>query len=106
MTSYKNFTSLMQQTEVVQRVADDLVTESARILRDVVKKFEETGEPVGDYHLPSTLGYFGEVALKALVEAGQLEEVSSEGTGTLHRIKPTRKGNSSYKKLKKETRVS
>ena len=105
MTSYKNFSSLVQQTEVVQRVVDDLVIESAKMLRDVVKKFEETGEPVGDHHLPST-GYFGEVILKALVESGQLEEVSSEGTGSLHRFKPTRKGNSAYKKLKKETRVS
>jgi len=105
LTSYKNFSSLVQQTEVVQRVVDDLVIESAQILRDVVKKFEETGEPIGDHHFPSS-GYFGEVILKALVESGHIEEVSSEGTGSLHRFKPTRKGNASYKKLKKEAHVS
>ena len=105
MTSYKNFSSIVQQTDVVQRVVDDLVIESAQILREVVKKFEATGEPIGDHHLPSS-GYFAEVILRALVEAGQIEEVSSEGTGSLHRFKPTRKGNASYKKLKKEERVS
>ena len=47
MTSYKNFSSIVQQTDVVQRVVDDLVIESAQILREVVKKFEETGEPIG-----------------------------------------------------------
>lgn len=77
-----------------------MMIEAAQVLRDISRNFEDTGQPMGDHHLPSG-GYMGEMVVKALMEAGQIEEIPSEGSGALHQYKPTKQGQSAYGKLKK-----
>lgn len=101
MAAYDDFTKTLKNTDVVKGIMKDLVFEAAQTLRDVSKKFDDTGDATGDHHLPVS-PFFGEVIIKALLETGQIEEVVSEGSGSLHQFKPTKKGSTLNKKITKE----
>lgn len=100
MGAFDDFSKAISDTDVVQRVIQSMMIEAAQVLRDISRSYEDTGEPMGDHHLPAG-GYMGEMVVKALLEAGQIEEISAEGSGALHQYKPTKQGQSAYGKLKK-----
>ena len=101
MAALDDFTSTISETAVIQRVNAGMMMEAAQALRDICQQFERTGTPLADHHLPAG-GYMGEMIVKALIEAGHIEEVLSDQRGFLHQYKPTKKGQSLYTKLMKE----
>jgi DNA-binding MarR family transcriptional regulator len=96
-----DFSSTIRETAVIQRVNAGMMMEAAQALRDICQQFERTGAPLADHHLPAG-GYMGEMIVKALIEAGHIEEVFSDERGFLHQYKPTKEGQSLFTKLMKE----
>jgi hypothetical protein len=99
MSFINEFQQLLESTEIMLQVKKSLEEEPLKLLRDICRKSGDGKLPVPDYNLPIQ-GYTGDVALKALVQAGMLEK-SDGGRVALFSYKPTELGIDYSKKLKK-----
>ncbi len=104
MGAFDNFSASVSGTPVVTRMVNSTMIEAAQALRDICKEFENSGNPLGDHHLPAG-GYMGEMVVKALIESKFIEEAESE-RGALHQYRPTKAGRKAYEGLKKEDAFS
>ena len=102
--AFDNFSASVSGTPVVTRMVNSTMIEAAQALRDICKEFENSGNPLGDHHLPAG-GYMGEMVVKALIESKFIEEAESE-RGALHQYRPTKAGRKAYEGLKKEDAFS
>jgi hypothetical protein len=99
MSFIKEFQQLLDSTEIMAQVRKSLEEEPLNLLREICKKSGQDMAPVPDYSLP-VQGYTGDVALKALVQAGLVDKIDG-GRVALFSYKPTDLGIEYYKKLKK-----
>jgi hypothetical protein len=98
MSAIDNFAILLETTEVIKQVLKSLKEEPARLLGDICREYQRTGQSVPDHHLRFT-GYLGEAALKPLLSAGLLRRQSG-GTLSLYSSEPTSEGLEQYERLK------
>ena len=99
MTTIKDFHELLKSTEIMAQVVNSLEEEPLKLLKDICRKNEQSGQPVPDYNIP-VQGYIGDVALKSLVQAGLLDKIDG-GKIALYSYQPTGLGNEYCKKLSK-----
>jgi hypothetical protein len=99
MSSIKELQQLLESTEIMLQVKKSLDEEPLKLLRDICRKSGDDDLPVPDYNLP-VQGYTGDVALKALVQAGLVDKIDG-GRVALFSYKPTALGIDYCKKLKK-----
>jgi hypothetical protein len=101
VAAFDEFSKSVSATAVVRRVVESMMIEAAQALRDICVRWEAMHEPLGDHHLPAG-GYMGEMVVRALIEAGLIEEVTPKERGFLRRYKPTDQGMATYNGLKGE----
>jgi len=94
----KEFQQLLESTEIMLQVKNSLEDEPLKLLREVCRRSGQENLPVPDYSLP-VQGYTGDVALKALVQAGLVDKVDG-GRVALFSYKPTALGIEYCNKLK------
>jgi hypothetical protein len=99
MSFKKEFLDLLESTEIIRQVKNNLDEEPVKLLHEICAKSGQDNLPVPDYNLPIQ-GYTGDVALKALVQAGLVDKVDG-GRVALYSYKPTSLGIDYCKKLKK-----
>lgn len=98
MTDLNEFVGLIEQTEEIKSVIRSVKLEPARLLCNICCDYQETGVPVPDHRL-NLVGYLLDVALRALLSAGLIEEKPG-GRRSLYVYKPTEKGLEQYEKMK------
>ncbi len=99
MSFKKELQGLLESTEIMLQVKNNLEEEPVKILREICERSGQDSVPVPDFSLP-VQGYTGDVALKALVQAGLVDKVDG-GRVSLFSYKPTGLGIDYYKRLKK-----
>jgi hypothetical protein len=97
MGARDDFLALVHNTEVMKHLLQLMEQEPFRIFTAICKEYEHTGKPVSDHHIPHST-YVGELALKALVAAGLVEQQPG-GRVSLYQYKPTDQGVTTYKNL-------
>jgi len=100
MSAIDDFAARLGATEVMQGIQRSLKEEPARLLGDICREHEKTGQPVPDHHL-HLVGYVGDAALKALLSAGLIKGHSG-GRLSLFCYEPTPEGLEQYQRLKAE----
>jgi len=100
MSAIDEFTTLMENTEVMKQVFRSIREEPAYRLRDICREYARTGNPVPDHRL-QLFGYMGEMAIKALLSAGLVARHSG-GTLSLYTYEPTAEGLRHYAGLRDE----
>ncbi len=98
MGALDNFFALLEATEVMHQVVRSLKEEPARLLGDICREYERTGQSVSDHHL-NLVGYLGEASLKALISA-ELVYQQPGNRFALYCYEPTAKGMEQYEGLK------
>jgi hypothetical protein len=101
MGAYEDLVQTIKQTEVMQQALAGLQEEPVKLLRAICKEYEASNEPVSDHHFHLS-GYWGEIALRALLSAGLIEQQSGDRS-SIFRYKPTPAGMEHYKRLIRET---
>ncbi len=92
------FFALLEKTETMQQVMNNLKEEPAQALGDICLEYQRTGKPVPDHRLLLT-GYLGEAALRAFVSAGLIERLPG-GTTSAYCYMPTAEGLKECEKMK------
>ncbi|MBI4328733.1 MAG: hypothetical protein HY685_02580 [Chloroflexi bacterium] len=101
MTSgYKEFASLINNTEIIKQVLKNIEEEAAQAFRQIAREYERTKQPVPDHYL-STGGYLGEMIVRALIIVGLIAERSVDRY-VVKAYVPTEQGVALYKKLVEE----
>ena len=100
MGARDDFLALVHDTEVMKHLLQLAEQEPFRIFTAICKEYEHTGKPIPDHHIPHST-YVGELALKALVAAGMVEQQPG-GRVSLYQYKPTEQGVAAYKNLAAE----
>lgn len=100
MGSFEEFDTALHGTKIVQRVRRSLTIEATQALQQICREFERTGKPLPDHHLSSG-GYMGEMIVKALIEAGLIEETEAERRA-VRQYGPTERGRAFYRALLEE----
>lgn len=98
MSALDDFAIIIEGTSVMQQMARSLREEPARLLCDICREYEATGQPVPDHHV-NLVGFLGEASLRALVMAGLILEKSGSWT-SLYCYEPTAEGIKQYTVLK------
>ena len=104
MGAFEDFDTVVHGTDVIKRVKRSLTIEAALALREICREFDTTSKAVPDHRL-SGGGYMGEMIVRALVEAGLIEETLAERR-TVRQYQPTDKGRSVFSKLQEEQAFS
>ena len=99
MSLIKEFNQLLESTEIMLQVKKSLQDEPLKLLKEICRKSGKDNLPVADFTL-AVQGYTGDVALKALVQAGLVDKVDG-GRVALFSYKPTVLGIDYCTKLKK-----
>lgn len=103
MAVFDDFVALIGKTETMQSLLYGLQEEPAKLLGAICREYESTNKAVPDHHL-HLAGYFGEVALRALLSANLITKEIGESC-SLYSYKPTELGLKYYKGLLDEKRV-
>jgi len=101
MGAYEDLVETIKQTEAMQQALAGLQEEPVKLLWAICKEYEASNEPVSDHHFHLS-GYWGEIALRALLSAGLIEQQSGDRS-SIFRYKPTPAGMEHYKRLIRET---
>ncbi len=100
MSAMDEFTTLIENTHVIQQAFRSLKEEPAHILGDICREYGVTGKPVPDHHF-HYVGYLGEISVKALLSAGLIRQRPG-GRVALYSYEPTPEGQKLSEKLKAE----
>ena len=98
MTAIDEFGDQLETTEAIKQVLKSLREEPARLLGDICREYQATGQPVPDHHL-DIFGYLGEASTKALISLGLIAKQEG-GRTALYAFAPTSAGLEQYEKLK------
>jgi len=98
MGAFDDFVALIEVTEVMQQMTRSLREEPARLLCDICREYEATGQPVPDHHV-NLVGYLGETLLKALISAGLVRQQPGSWV-SLYCYEPTPEGMKQCEALK------
>ena len=87
--------SRIKETSTVKELLKGLEEEPARMLRAICAQYSREQAPVPDHRLPWA-GYIGEVAVRALMEAGLVQREPG-GHGAIYNYRPTEEGLKYYR---------
>ena len=100
MSSLDEFINLIGETDVVKEVTRAVKLEPAKLLCNICVEYQKTSRPVPDHNL-NLVGYLRDVALRALLSAGMIEEKTG-GSLSLYEYEPTEKGCAQFAKIMPE----
>ncbi len=92
-----DFLTLLEATEVMKQVLKNMREQPAHLMRNICREYNRTGQMVPDHNI-QLAGYMGEVALKALIEAGFVKQKPG-GRLSVFYYEPTEKGLEQYNNL-------
>jgi len=103
MSAYEDFVDVVQQTEPMQALLQNLEREPAKLLAAICREYEAANKAVPDHHL-NLAGYFGEAMLRALVSANLVTKERGDRF-YLYGYKPTEAGLRYYKAMLDEKKI-
>ena len=98
MSAIDDFTAFLESTEAMKQVLKSLREEPARLLGNICREYERTGQPVPDHHL-QFIGYLGESMPNVLISASLVKRQSRDRF-SIYTYEPTPEGIEQYAKLK------
>jgi len=98
MSAIDDFTAFLENTETMKQVLKSLREEPARLLGNICREHERTGQPVPDHRL-QLIGYLGESMPNILISAGLVKRQDGDRF-SIYTYKPTPEGMEQYTKLK------
>jgi len=98
MSAIDDFTAFLESTETMKQVLKNLREEPARLLGNICREYERTGQPVSDHRL-QFIGYLGESTPKILMSAGLVRRQDGDRF-SIYTYEPTPEGIKQYKNLK------
>lgn len=97
MSALDDFAACLETTEVIRQLVKSLKEEPARLLGEINREYENSGESVPDHRLlPGS--FLGDDSFKALEAAGLI--IREAGQQSVYCYRPTAAGREYYQKLK------